>query len=106
MPYKCTPIKLKENQKRSAKLTSEQRSEIYKKYSTGKYSQRGLASEYSVSRRLVQFIIDPKKHEENLKRRDERGGSKQYYVKEKHTKAMREHRHYKQELFLKGELQQ
>ncbi len=104
MPYKCTPIKLKETQKRSVKLTSEQRAEIAKKYSTGRYSQRGLASEYGVSRRLVQFIIDPKKHEENLKRRDERGGSSQYYVKEKHTKAMREHRQYKQGLFLKGEL--
>jgi len=105
MPYKCEKINLKETQMRNAKLTSEQRAEIAKKYATGKYSQRGLASEYGVSRRLIQFIIDPKKHEENLKRRDERGGSKQYYVKEKHTKAMREHRQYKQGLFLKGELE-
>jgi acetyl-CoA carboxylase carboxyltransferase component len=105
MPYKCEKINLKETQKRSAKLTTEQREEIAKKYKTGTYSQKGLALEYEVSRRLVQFIIDPKKHEENLKRRAERGGSKQYYDKEKHTKAMKKHRHYKQGLFLKGELE-
>ena len=105
MPYLCEKINLKETQKRSAKLTSEQRAEIAKKYTTGKYSQRALALEYGVSRRLVTFIIDPKKHEENLQRRAERGGSKQYYNKEKHTIAIREHRKYKQGLFLKGELE-
>lgn len=104
MPYKCEKIKLHETQKRSAKLTSEQRVEIYHKYATGKYSQRALASEYGVSRRLVTFIIDPKKHEENLKRRDERGGSMQYYDRETHTIKVREHRRYKHSLVLKGEL--
>jgi len=104
MPYLCEKINLKETQKRSAKLTAEQRTEIYQKYATGKYSQRALALEYGVSRRLVTFIIDPKKQEENLQRRSERGGSKQYYDREKHTKAIREHRKYKQGLFLKGEL--
>jgi hypothetical protein len=104
MPFKSEKINLHETQKRSAKLTSAQRTEIHNKYATGLYSQKGLAQEYGVSRRLVQFIIDPSKHEENLKRRAERGGSKQYYDKDKHTEAMREHRQYKQELFLKGEL--
>ena len=104
MPYKSEKLNLHETQKRSAKLTSEQRKEIYNKYATGLYSQRGLASEYGVSRRLVTFIIDPSKQEANLLRRAENGGSKKYYNKEKHTEAMREHRKYKQELFLKGEL--
>jgi transposase-like protein len=104
MPYKCEKINLKETQKRSAKLTTDQRAEIYNKYATGQYSQRSLALEYGVSRRLVTFIIDPKKHEENLQRRAERGGSTHYYNKDKHTIAIREHRQYKQGLFLKGEL--
>ncbi len=83
MPFKSEKIPLKETQKRSAKLTSDQKSEIVKKYETGKYSQRSLACEYGVSRRLIQFIIDPDKHKENLLRRQERGGSMQYYEKEK-----------------------
>lgn len=104
MPYKCEKINLSETQRRNTKLTTAQRKEIFDKYTTGRYSQRALATEYGVSRRLVTFIIDPTKHEENLKRRDERGGSMQYYNKDKHTEAIREHRRYKQELFVKGEL--
>lgn len=104
MPFKSEKIPLKETQKRSAKLTTEQRIEIFHKYATGKYSQRALASEYDVSRRLITFITDPKKHEENLRRRDERGGSMQYYNKEVNTQKIREHRRYKQELYVKGEL--
>lgn len=41
---------------------------------------------------------------ENFYDRKERGGSKIYYNKEKNTKAQREHRKYKQNLFLKGKL--
>jgi len=58
-------------------------------------SQRQLASKFNVSRRLIIFITDPEKHLLNLKARDERGGSKVYYVKDQHTKSIREHRNYK-----------
>lgn len=64
-------------------------------------SQRKLAAMFKVSRRTITFILDPEKHKENLKRREERGGSKAYYVKEDNTKAMREHRRYKKEIFKK-----
>jgi len=104
MPYKSEKLKLSDTQKRNRKLSDMQRIEIAEKYKLGGCSQRDLAREYNVSRRTIQFILDPKKLEENLKRREERGGSMQYYDKDKHTKAIREHRQYKQDLYLKGEL--
>jgi hypothetical protein len=61
-------------------------------------SQRRLANMFNVSRRLIQFILNPDAHKKNLERRHERGGSKMYYKKDEHTKAIREHRQYKKEL--------
>lgn len=67
-----------------------------------KVSQREAARIFNVSRRTVQFIWFPEKLEENKKRRAERGGSSQYYDREKHNKAMQKHRAYKKELKEKG----
>jgi transposase len=61
-------------------------------------SQRQIAQMFNVSRRLIQFILNPDSHKKNLESRRERGGSKIYYKKETHTKAIREHRQYKKEL--------
>ena len=104
MPYKCEPLHIPKPKDRRVKLTDEQRIEI--KASMGLYSQRKLAAMYNVSRRLITYILDPKKQEANLKQRAERGGSKIYYDKDKHTIAMRTHRQYKQQLYLNGELKQ
>jgi hypothetical protein len=101
MPRKSDiiPINNKDLDRR-IKLTDKQREEIAR--NEGFLSQRQLARLYGVSRRLIQFILDPKKHKENLKRREERGGTKIYYDREKNTTAMREHRDYKKELYQKG----
>lgn len=85
---------------RRVKLSSAQKEEILQLKE--KHSQRGLAKMFGVSRRTIQFIIDPAKHEENLLRRKERGGWKQYYDKESHREAIKEHRDYKKDLFNKG----
>lgn len=85
---------------RRVKLTEEDKQELIKLKE--KVSQREAAKMYGVSRRTVQFIWFPEKLEENKKRRAERGGSKQYYDREKHNEAMREHRAYKKELKEKG----
>ena len=58
MPYKCEKINLKDGQKASQKLNKEQKEEIYTRYKEGGVSQRELAREYGVSRRLITFIID------------------------------------------------
>ena len=103
MPYKFeydkTPIP--RDKDRRVKLTDEQRSEIRELNNT--IGKQKIAKLYGVSKRLVQFICDPEKHKENIKRREERGGSIIYYNKEKNTKAVRKHRIYKNKV-LKGEI--
>jgi DNA-binding XRE family transcriptional regulator len=92
-------IKNKELDRR-VKLSDLQKEEILKLKS--KVTQISLAKAYGVSRRTIQFIWFPEQLEENKKRRAERGGSKQYYEREKHNLAMKEHRAYKRELTKKG----
>jgi len=107
MPYKHEhdgskiPLKLK----KSAKLSLEDKEEIrYRYLKIGGVSQRELAKEYDVSRRLIVFCIYPERQKENYAQRVSRGGSSQYYNKEKHTESMRKHRKYKQKLKLEGKL--
>lgn len=64
------------------------------------YSQRKLASLFQVSRRSVQFIIDPSKKVKDLANRRDRGGTMVYYKGGKEwSEAMKEHRKHKHELF-------
>ena len=104
MPYLSEKIKIAGTEfDRRIKLTSEDREEIVKLYSSG-LSQRKIAAIYKVDRRLISFIVNPSAYEENLKRRTERGGSKVYYDKNKHANYIKQHRRYKQDLKLKGEI--
>ncbi|HAX18414.1 MAG TPA: hypothetical protein DCY00_07465 [Actinobacteria bacterium] len=104
MPYKSESIIIAHTKHdRRIKLTDEQRKEIPEKYLSG-ISQRKLAKMYSVSRRLISFIINPSVYEENLKRREERGGTKFYYDKKKHREYIKDHRRYKQKLKITGEI--
>ena len=107
MPYKyeadqmTTPNALK----KSAKLTDSDKEEIQHRYlKVGGVSQMELAREYGVSKRLIQFCIYPEKQKANYALRKARGGSKQYYNKEKQTESMREHRRYKKSLYDDGKL--
>lgn len=101
MPRKTDSIPINnESLDKRVKLTSEQRHEIF--LNKEGLSQRSLAKLYGVSRRTIQFILDPDKLKENLKRREERGGTKQYYDKEKHKDYVQSHRLYKKELNEKG----
>tara|TARA_R110000868_G_scaffold141488_1_gene358056 strand:+ start:387 stop:698 length:312 start_codon:yes stop_codon:yes gene_type:complete len=101
MPYKSEKIKIEGGKyDRRIKLSPEEKEEIH--LNALNLSQRFLAEKYGVSRRTIQFILDPSKLEENLKRRKERGGSKQYYNKEEWAETMKEHRNYKQNLSKKG----
>lgn len=103
--YKSERIKLSPEQDRRIKLNDKQREEIREKYMTGMYSQRNLAEEYGVSRRLITFILDPDKAKKNAEQLKQRRADGRYKPsKEKWAAIMREHRQYKQELYLKGEL--
>lgn len=103
MPYKSEKIKIAGGQyDRRVKLTAEEKAEIHRN-ELG-LSQRALARKYGVSRRTITFILDPAKMEQNYERRKERGGSKQYYERKRHTEAIRKHRRYKQKLKLQGKI--
>lgn len=76
------------------KLLPYQKEEIIELHKQGT-SVRHLARSYSVSRRLIQFIVHPERKERDLQLRQNRGGSKIYYDKEKHKEAMQRHRLHK-----------
>ena len=57
-----------------------------------------LAEKYKVSRRLIQFILDPAKLEANKQAREKRGGWKQYYDTKEHSEAQRGTRAYRQSI--------
>jgi len=98
MPSKIDKISIDDAfLKKSAKLLPCQKEMIVYWNNRGS-SQRKLALMFNVSRRLIQFILDPSKHQANLEARKERGGSKIYYKREKHTLAVKEHRKYKTKL--------
>ncbi len=105
MPYKNTPLKIPEKFDKRIKLSTQDKINIKTSYDAGGVSQRALAKQYGVSRRLIVFVIYPERLAENYANRVANGGSKQYYDKDKHTIAMRTHRKHKQELYLKGELE-
>ena len=96
---KNIPIKNKDLDRR-IKLSDLQKEEILDL--KNKATQISVAKAYGVSRRTIQFIWFPEQLEENKQRRAERGGSKQYYDKDKHNLSMKEHRAYKKELKEKG----
>ena len=103
MPYLSSRIKIhKTKLDRRLKLTDVERLVIIKMRTNTNYSFNKIAEIFSVSKRLVIFICNPKSLENCKKARAERGGSKIYYNKEKNTASQKEHRNYKQALYLKG----
>ena len=103
MPYKSEKLELPPNKDRRRKLTDEQKEEIKRIYAEGKYGTRPLAKQFGVSRSTIQVIVNPaikQRHHNYVKEhwRDYRPS------KEEWAATMKEHRHYKQELYLKGEL--
>ena len=105
MPYKSEKIKLKETQDRRKRLTTEQREKIKELYGTGCYSLNDLAKQYSVSKKTILLIVNEKSAERAKKYRKEHW--KEWQRKgEKHNKAIKNTRKYKQSLYLKGELKE
>lgn len=103
MPYKSEKIRIEKTKlDRRIKLNPEQKDKIASL--KGTISLRKCAQEYGVDKRTIQFIWYPERLEQCKQRRQERGGWRQYYSKEKWAETMKEHRHYKQELFLEGKI--
>lgn len=98
MPYKTEKIYIDcpFMDKRNKLLPCQKEMVIH--YSQLGYSQRKLAAMFNVSRRLIQFIVNPDSFKKNLQARQDRGGSKIYYDKDKHNESMKKHRKYKHEI--------
>ena len=103
MPYKSEKLKLSETQDRRRKLTDDQKEEIKRIYESGVCGTRPLAKQFGVSRKTIQLIVNP---EIKQRQHDYVANNWRKYrpTKEEWAETMKEHRHYKQELYLKGEL--
>lgn len=103
MPYKSSSIRLSPEQDRRRKLTEEQKEEIRRIYESGVCGTRPLAKQFGVSRSLIQIIVNPSRAEA-VKQRAKENWKNYRPPKEEWASTMREHRHYKQELYLNGKL--
>ena len=105
MPYKSEKLKLPPTKDRRRKLTDEQKEEIRLIYAEGKVGTRPLAKQFGVSRSLIQIIVNPDIAER--KRQYVKDHWRDYRPsKEEWAETIREHRHYKYELYKKGELKE
>ena len=103
MPFKSGKIKIQGTQfDKRVKLTIEDKELIKWLREEEEISYQKLASQFKVSKRTIIFICKPETLQACKDARAKRGGSKIYYEKEKHTKAIKEHRKYKQDLKIKG----
>lgn len=103
MPYKSEKIKLQGLQDRRRKLTDEDIAEIKELYVPHVFGAQRIANMFGVSKRTIQLIVSEQCKETRKK-----------YIKEhwrefqrkgdEWSETMRDHRRYKQELYLKGEL--
>lgn len=103
MPFKSEKIKIQGTQfDKRVKLTIEDKELIKWLREEEEISYQKLANQFKVSKRTIIFICKPETLQACKDARVKRGGSKIYYEKEKHTKAIKEHRKYKQDLKIKG----
>ena len=104
MPYKSEKMRVVGTKyDRRVKLTDEQKREIVELYAEGTIGCLAIAKRYGVSKRLIQFILHPDRMEANRQRLKEHKAEYRP-TKEEWARTMREHRRYKQELYLKGEI--
>jgi len=105
MPFKSREIKLPREYDRRVKLSEEDKKNIVELYNKG-LAIREIARTYEhiCTRRMIQFVIFPERALVVKEHYKENRLDGRYYKKERHTKAIREHRKYKQNLFLKGKI--
>lgn len=103
MPYKSEKIRLQGMQDRRRKLTDEQKIEIVRLYCSGYGSLNTLAIQFGVSKKAILLLVNPKSAE-NSKQYIKEHWKDYQHDKERRNKIMREHRHYKHELYIKGDL--
>jgi len=98
MPYAHRREKIPRHLDRRVKYTEEDKEDV-KILFKGGMSQRAIARETGMSRKMVSFVLFPEKllkANEEFKQRRKDGRYKP--KKEEWRKAMKEHRHYKQSI--------
>ena len=103
MPYKSEKLKLPPEKDRRRKLTDDQKEEIRKIYATGVCGMRPLAKQFGVSRTTIQLIVNPERAA-SVKQRNKEHWRDYRPSKEEWAEVVKEHRRYKHELYVKGEL--
>lgn len=100
MPRKSDKIPINNPElDRRVKLSDEDKALVRQLREEEDLSYNQLAKRFSVSKRTIIFICKPESLEANKKKRQERGGSKNYYDKDRHKTYMKEHREYKKALY-------
>ena len=103
MPYKSEKIKLSETQDRRRRVTTEQQEEIRKLYATGLYSWNQLAGMFGCSKSRIGQIVNPER-DEKVKARIREHWRDYQQKGEEWNATVREHRQYKQKLYVEGKL--
>lgn len=103
MPRKSEKLRLSETQDRRRKLTEEQRQEIRDLRSTGLFSLNDLAKRFGVSKKLIILIVNPESAE-NAKQYRKENWRNWKRTGEEWNRIQREHRQYKHNLYMNGEL--
>lgn len=104
MPYLSSKIKIEHTiYDRRIKLTDEDKESIKQMYINGA-AIRAIARHFCVDKRNIQFLLFPERKEKNIMDRKARGGTKQYYDKDKWKETQKEHRHYKQNLYMENKI--
>lgn len=103
MPYASEKFCLSETQDRRRRLTTDQHEEIRKLYATGLYSWNQLAGMFHCSKSRIGQIVNPER-DAKVKARIKEHWRDYQQKGEEWNAVVREHRRYKHELYLKGEL--
>lgn len=94
MPARVDKLRVPKEHDKRRKLTDEDKERIVSIREKEGLSHRELAVMFDVSRRSIQFILDPQKRLDNVQRRRDRKAD--YYVKEVHREQQRNHRAHKE----------
>ena len=100
MPRKSEKYALKNNfLDRRTKLLPCQKEMVFYWYKVMGASINSIAKMFKVNKRTIQFLLFPERLKKNISDRQDRGGSKIYYDREKHNEAMKEHREHKDKIY-------
>lgn len=106
MPYKSSRIKIEGTQyDRRRKLSEEDKENIRRIRKEDGFSYNRLAKMFGISKRLAMFICCPEKEQIAREQFKERRKDGRYApTREERNEILKEHRHYKQQLYLEGKI--